>query len=83
MMQPRRQVHRVPTAAANDLRQDAVLDRAAAALQEAALNYIDARREYHASDGQHIEDYELYEDMLEYIEELIGVQYGYARPEPD
>jgi hypothetical protein len=73
----------VPTAAASNLRQDAVLDRAAAALQEVALNYIDALREYHATDGVHKEDYELYEDMLEYIEELIGVLYGYARPEEE
>ena len=54
----------VPTAAAKDLRQDAVFNRAAKALEEAALNYIDARREYFAGDGQHMEDHELYEDKI-------------------
>jgi hypothetical protein len=58
-----------------------VFNRAAKALEEAALNYIDARREYLASDGERREDHELYEDMLEYIEELIGTLYGYAKPE--
>jgi hypothetical protein len=60
-----------------------VFDRAAKTLEEAVLNYIDARREYCATDGEHKEDHELYEDMLEYIEELIGVAYGYARPEEE
>jgi hypothetical protein len=71
----------VPTAAASNLRQDAVLDRAATALQEVALNYIDALREYHTIDGVHKEDYELYEDMLEFIEDVVGRLDGYARPE--
>jgi hypothetical protein len=73
----------VPTAAAAGLRQDAALNRAAKALEEAVLNYMDARREYFATDGEHMDDHELYEDMLEYIEELIGVLYGYARTEEE
>jgi hypothetical protein len=40
----------VPTNAAKGLRQDAVFDRAAKTLEEAVLNYIDARREYCATE---------------------------------
>jgi hypothetical protein len=71
----------VPTAAAAGLRLDAVLDRAVDVLQEAAVNYIDALREYYTGNGLHKEDYALYEEMLEFIEEAVGSRYPPSEPD--
>jgi hypothetical protein len=60
-----------PLPAATLLAQDEFGVREHATTVARAVDVEDrARRRFHASDGEHKEDYELYEDMLEYIEEL-------------
>jgi hypothetical protein len=65
------------------LRRDALFNRATNALVKAGFGYLDALREYRASGGLPMDKHELYEKMLEFIEDLFGDMYGYARPESE
>ena len=75
----------VPTASAAILRRDALFNRAIDALEKAAVNYIDALQQYYASDDPptHKDKHDLYEEMLEFIEQQIGTHRGYARDDDD
>ena len=74
----------VPTADAAVLRRDALFNRAIDALEKAGLGYLDALRDYYASGGlPPMDKHALYEEMLEFIEEMIGEHHGYARPEEE
>jgi hypothetical protein len=65
---------KVSAADAAVVRREALFDRAIDVLEEAAFNYVDALREYYAAKGLHKKNHELYEEMLEFIEQAIGTR---------
>jgi hypothetical protein len=58
-------------------------DKAAHALRNAVIGYIEARQEYYVAAGIHLKIGAIYTHMIEFIEEVVGDGEGYAPRDPD